>query len=306
MTLQIVRDWVLRFNALGPEGLVDRKVPGQPPLLNEEQRAALARVVEDGPTPAIHGVVRWRIIDLCQWLFEEFRICASETTVNRELLKMGYQSSRPGPAIMRSARPRSRILKKFSRRLEEIAREKGVDAREIKSRFSSEARVRQKNKITRRWAKRGSRPSAPKDQRTASTYIFGAISPKDGKGAALVLPKCDTQRWTCISRKSNTLRPASHAVLILDQAGWHTTEKLNIPENITLLLLPSKCPEPSPTEKVWQFLRDNWLSNRVFKFYDDSSIIAATPGTGSSSNPGVSCPSACATGLIGFSQRGLA
>jgi hypothetical protein len=99
---------------------------------------------------------------------------------------------------MRSARPRSRILKKFSRCLEEIAREKGVDAREIRSRFCYGARVRPKNEITRRWAKRGSRPSAPKDQRTASTHIFGAISPKDGKGAALVLPKCDTQRWTCI------------------------------------------------------------------------------------------------------------
>ena len=97
VTLQIVRDWVLRFNALGPEGLLDRKAPGQPSLLSDEQRAALARIVEDGPTPAIHGVVRWRIVDLCQWLFEEFRICASETTVSRELRKMGYRklSARP-------------------------------------------------------------------------------------------------------------------------------------------------------------------------------------------------------------------
>jgi len=97
VTLQIVHDWVLRFNALGPEGLLDRKAPGQPSLLNDEQRAALARIVEDGPTPAIHGVVRWRIVDLCQWLFEEFRISASETTVSRELRKMGYRklSARP-------------------------------------------------------------------------------------------------------------------------------------------------------------------------------------------------------------------
>ena len=73
VTLQIVRDWVLRFNALGPEGLVDRKAPGQPSLLNDEQRAALVDIVEEGPTPAIHGVVRWRIIDLCQWLIKECR-----------------------------------------------------------------------------------------------------------------------------------------------------------------------------------------------------------------------------------------
>lgn len=97
VTLQIVRDWVLRFNTLGPDGLVDRKAPGQPSLLDDEHRAALARIVEEGPTPAIHGVVRWRIVDLCQWLFETFRLSVSETTVSRELRKMGYRklSARP-------------------------------------------------------------------------------------------------------------------------------------------------------------------------------------------------------------------
>jgi transposase len=97
VTLQIVRDWVLRFNVRGPEGLLDRKAPGQPSRLKDEHRAALARIVEDGPTPAIHGVVRWRIVDLCQWLFEEFRISLSETTVSRELRAMGYRklSARP-------------------------------------------------------------------------------------------------------------------------------------------------------------------------------------------------------------------
>ena len=62
--LQIVRDWVLRFNAGGPEGLVNRKAPGLPCKLGEEQRAALAALVESGPDPAIHGVVRWRRCDL--------------------------------------------------------------------------------------------------------------------------------------------------------------------------------------------------------------------------------------------------
>ena len=97
VTLQIVRDWVLRFNAQGPDGLFDRKAPGAVSLMKDAHRAALARVVEEGPTPAVHGVVRWRIVDLCQWLFETFRICVSETTVSRELRKMGYRklSARP-------------------------------------------------------------------------------------------------------------------------------------------------------------------------------------------------------------------
>ncbi|MGO9768799.1 MAG: helix-turn-helix domain-containing protein [Roseiarcus sp.] len=95
--LQVVRDWVLRFNALGPDGLIDRKAPGQPSRLDGERRAALARMIEEGPTPAIHGVVRWRIVNLCQWLFEEFRVIVCEQTLGRELRKMDYRklSARP-------------------------------------------------------------------------------------------------------------------------------------------------------------------------------------------------------------------
>jgi transposase len=68
VTLQVIRDWVVKFNAHGPGGLIDRKAPGQPSRLNDSHRAALAAIIESGPTPAIHGVVRWRIVDLCQWI----------------------------------------------------------------------------------------------------------------------------------------------------------------------------------------------------------------------------------------------
>ena len=72
VTVQIVRDWVLKFNARGPDGLIDGKAPGKPSRLNDAQRAALVAIVERGPIPAIHEVVRWRVIDLCQWVWEEF------------------------------------------------------------------------------------------------------------------------------------------------------------------------------------------------------------------------------------------
>jgi transposase len=95
--LQIVRDWVVRFNAEGPEGLIDRKAPGKMPSLNAAQRAALARAVEDGPEPWRDGVVRWRLIDLVQWLWEAFGVSVSETTVGRELRALGFRklSARP-------------------------------------------------------------------------------------------------------------------------------------------------------------------------------------------------------------------
>ena len=98
VTRQIVRDWVLRFNMHGPAGLLDRKAPGQPSRLNDKHRAALATVIDSGPNPAVHGVVRWRIVDLCQWLWDEFRVSISKQTLGRELRAMGYRK--------RSARPR--------------------------------------------------------------------------------------------------------------------------------------------------------------------------------------------------------
>jgi transposase len=97
VTLQIVRDWVLKFNTDGADGLIDRKAPGPAPRLTAEHRAALAAIIQSGPTPAIHGVVRWRLIDLCQWMWEEFRISIAKPTISRELRAMGYRklSARP-------------------------------------------------------------------------------------------------------------------------------------------------------------------------------------------------------------------
>ena len=157
--------------------------------------------------------------------------------------------------------------------------------------------------MTRRWAKRGTRPRAPHDQRTKWAYIFGAICPAKGKGAGLVMPWCDTQAMAEHLREiSLAVDPGCHAVLMLDQAGWHVSPKLTVPANITLLPLPPRSPELNPVETVWQFLRDNWLSNRIFA---SSSAIAATPGTSSSISPGASCPSACASGRTGSDQRRL-
>jgi transposase len=97
VTLQIVRDWVLKFNAHGPEGLIDRKPPGQPSRLTDLHRVALKAVIESGATPAIHTVVRWRLVDLCQWIWEEFRVVIAKQTLSRELRAMGYRklSARP-------------------------------------------------------------------------------------------------------------------------------------------------------------------------------------------------------------------
>lgn len=97
VTVQIVRDWVVRFNDRGIDGLINGKARGKPSLLNDEQRAALAQALERGPTPYLDGVVRWRLCDLAQWIWEEFRVSISQETLGREVRAMGYRklSARP-------------------------------------------------------------------------------------------------------------------------------------------------------------------------------------------------------------------
>jgi hypothetical protein len=136
--------------------------------------------------------------------------------------------------------------------------------------FQDEARIGQKNGLARVWARRGTRPRLPADQRYESAYLFGAICPARGVGAALAMPFADTEAMQChLDEIARTVAKGAHAVLLLDRAGWHTTPALVVPNNITLIFLPSRSPELNPVETIWQYLRGNWLSNRVFDTYDN-------------------------------------
>jgi len=245
VTLQIVRDWVLRFNAEGPRGLIDRK----PPDPRHPRRGAVA-ALRSGPM-AVGGVPAF-----CFQADPEPRTA-----------RHGYaQALDPAETPCSGAPSHRDIQKNFSTALAGIAADQGIGLDAIEIWFADEARIGQKNKIIRRWARRGTRPSAPQDQRTASTYIFGAVCPRDGKGAALVLPFCNTAGMSLhLAEIARTVEPGRHAVLLLDQAGWHLSVDLEVPANITFLPLPAKCLELNVMENVWQFMRDNWLFNRVFR-----------------------------------------
>ena len=136
--------------------------------------------------------------------------------------------------------------------------------------FQDEARIGQKNGLVHQWAKRGTRPIQPADQRYESAYLFGAICPARGIGAALAMPFADTGAMQLhLDEIARHIAKDAHAVLLLDRAGWHTTGNLRWPKNITPILLPSRSPELNPVKQVWQYLRANFLSNRVFDNYQD-------------------------------------
>mgnify|MGYP001507230381 FL=1 len=204
--LQIIRDRVLRFNAEGPAGLIDRKAPGKAPTLTAVQRAALARVVEAGPEPWRDGVVRWRRIDLAQWLWEAFRVSVSEATVGRELRALGLPQAlgaaaapRPGPG------GGGGFQKSLPERVAEVrATHPG---KRIELWFQDEARIGQKNKLARRWARRGTRPRAPHDQRTACRMrtAWGS-SPSGLRVPSAVLPGCSSRLCGCVPTASFSAR----------------------------------------------------------------------------------------------------
>src|SRR5690349_15474434 len=111
----------------------------------------------------------------------------------------------------------------------------------------------------------GSRPVAPKDLGFASAYVFGAVCPVEGKAAALIMPVCNTAAMNHhLSEISSQVAAGAHAVVILDRAGWHRSQGLVVPGNITLLELPPYSPELNPVERIWHYLRSHWLANSVF------------------------------------------
>ena len=134
--------------------------------------------------------------------------------------------------------------------------------------FQDEARVGQQGTLTRVWARRGTRPRAPRDRRYAWAYLFGAVCPERATGAALVLPYVNADAMGLhLAEIGRHIAPGAHAVVVLDGAGWHAAADLALPDNLTLLPLPPYSPELNPVENMWEYLRQNHLSLRVWPDY---------------------------------------
>jgi transposase len=135
--------------------------------------------------------------------------------------------------------------------------------------FQDEMRIGQRGTQTRIWARKGSRPRIVRQQQSESAYIFGAVCAQRDEAVGLVLPYANTKTMALhLEAISQAIPAGRHAVLLLDQAGWHTTQKLPQFPNLSLLSLPAGSPELNPTEQVWQQLRDRSLANRCYDSYE--------------------------------------
>jgi transposase len=267
MDRQTLRDWVIRYNDGGLEALADNWGDGRPCRLSEGEQAALKAIVLQGPGRDKDGISAWRVRDLCRIVEDRFGVRYAQSGLTRLLhaLDLSWQTPRPRhPKADEAAQEAFR--RKFWRVCQRIAEEQvGEDADRIEIWFQDEARVGQKGRVTRRWYQRGERARMRKDQGYCSAYIFGAVCPERDTGVALVLPRASTEGMNqLLAELSGQVPPRTHAVVLIDNAGWHASDELIVPANLTLVPLPPYSPELNAIERVWEYLRDRYLSGCVF------------------------------------------
>jgi transposase len=167
MDRQTLRDWVHRYNTEGLAGLSDRKAPGRAAKLTPEQKQQMAALVEAGPDIDQDGVVRWRRVDLQARIKELFGVAMHERTVGKHLAKLGFVQLSVRPQHPKASTETQEAFKKTSPRVAEILPEPARD-KPLEIWFQDEARVGQQGTLTRIWARKGTRPRAPRDQRRPS------------------------------------------------------------------------------------------------------------------------------------------
>ena len=223
MDRQTLRDWVIRFNAAGIDGLRDRPRSGRPPFLDEGQMAALKAIVLRGPDPERDGLSAWTAKDLCQIALDRFGVSYSENGMLDLLhgLNLSWQKTRP---VHPQADPKAQAAfkKKFPALIAEIAAAH-PEAVRLELWFLDEARIGQTGRTCRRWFEKGIRPRGRRDLRHDALYLFGAVCPERDHGVA----------------------------------------------HITPVFLPPYSPELNAIERVWLYLRERFLSHRLWPSYQE-------------------------------------
>jgi transposase len=142
--------------------------------------------------------------------------------------------------------------------------------------FQDEARIGQQGTLTNVWAETGSRPQRVRQTEYDWVYVYTAVNAVTGASSAMLAPNVNTDYMNAhLQFISAQVAPGHHGILVLDQAGWHIAKALKVPANLTLLHLPPYSPELNPVERVWAYLRSHYMSNRLFKDYDQLFAVTA-------------------------------
>ena len=192
-----------------------------------------------------------------------------ERTIGQYLAKHGFRRLSVRPEHPKTDPAAQQAFKNFASLVVELM-PKHAKGKPLEVWFQNEARVGQQGTLTRKWARRGTRPRAPRDTRYKWSYIFGAACPARGTAAGLILPYVNAEAMGLhLNEIAKAVAHGAHAMLIVDGAGWHGAKCLQVPDNITLVKLPPYSPELNPMENVWAYLRSNKLAISVFDTYEE-------------------------------------
>ncbi len=262
-----VRRWVRSFIKFDYEGLIEKKGRGKKPRLSPEKEESF-KIELDRLHDEKNGG-RITVENIQRMLTDKFDCNYSRSGIYTLLdrLNIVWISGR-------SKHPKhsQEAIEGFKESFpEEVAKvQEQIDNKKIEVWWQDESRVGQQGCLSRVWAAKGTRPRVVRQRQFLSTYIFGACCPDKDKGCALILPECTTGMMQLhLNEISKNVEESFHAIVLMDRAGWHTTEALNIPDNMTLFPLPPYSPELNPMEQVWQKLKHKDLSNRVFGSYEE-------------------------------------
>lgn len=259
--------WIQRYNEEGLDGLRDRDGRGRPFMLSSEQEEMVRKRLDDGPTPE-DKVCSLRGDDVRRILEEEFSKKRSLSTIYNLLHKLGYSYLRPRPKHYRANdADQGEFKSKLPRRLETVAA--SHPEKKIRVYFQDEARFGQQGTVTNVWARTGTRPRVDRQTEYEYLWVLGAVCPETGRAEGLLSPRLNTDVVNAFLREfAKTIPENEHVVMIWDGAGFHTSRRLVVPDNVTLIRLPAYSPELNPIENLWHYLKSHYWSNRTYDDYE--------------------------------------
>ncbi len=260
-----LRDWIVRYNADGLDGLRDAARPGAPPKLESGQAEEVASWLDEGPDPDAGGPSRWTVADVRKRIADSFGVAYTLEGARRLVRRLGFRHMSPRPVHPRADPAAREGFRRDSVRLAREAVPDGVAPEDVLVYFQDEARIGQKGMLSRVWARKGTRPRVARDHRYGHLYLFPSACPETGDAVGHVCGRANTAETDRHLREIGERVPAGrHALVVLDGAGWHRSRDLVTPANVSLLRLPPYSPELNPVETLFSVLKHRHFANRVF------------------------------------------
>ena len=273
LSRRIVQRWVYRYNEEGISGLQDRRGKQRGSPLTPEQEEYVRQRLDTGPTPE-DKVCSLRGADMQRLLQQEFGVLRCLSAIYGLLHRMGYSYLRPRPKHHKAnLEAQATFRAELPQRLAEI--QAVHPDKRLRVFFQDESRFGQQGTTTNVWAKRGSRPSVVRQTEYEYLWVLGMVCPETGQAEGLLSPRLNTDVINVFLREfSATLSAEEHAVMVWDGAGFHTSKRLCMPENVTPLQLPAYSPELNPIENLWHYLKSHYWSNRAYADYEALEVAA--------------------------------